>query len=162
MKRCRGNAVLNSPVNGSPEHIFSIVIHAEDKAAIDHDAKGMQPIGNRLIVPAEVLTFVAPSQILRRERLKADEQAAQSRFCSALDQVAAQNRVNGCRALKQTAHPLHAGEQRFRKSPIAQQMIIEKVKMPSRQPLYLRQRILNSLGVETPASLKEGILVAKV
>jgi hypothetical protein len=162
MKRCRGYAVFNGPVNCAPEHVFPIAIHSEDKAAIDHDAKGMKPIGNCLIVAAEVLPLVALSQILRCERLKADEEAAQSRFGCTLDQVAAQNGINRCGALKQTPHPLHTGEQSFRKPSIAQQMIIEKVEMAPRQPLYLCQRILNSLGIETPSTLKEGILIAKV
>jgi len=85
VKRRRGDAVFNRPINCASEHVFPIVIHAEDKAAIDHDAKGMQPIRNRLVVAAEVLPFVTSSQVLRRERLKPDEEAAQSRFSGTLD-----------------------------------------------------------------------------
>src|SRR5260370_24706163 len=41
-------------------------------------------------------------------------------------------------------------------------MIVEEVEMTSGQPLDLGQRILHPLRVESPASLKEGILVAEV
>jgi len=39
MERRRSNAVLNGPVNGSSEDIFSIVVHTKDKASVDHDAE---------------------------------------------------------------------------------------------------------------------------
>src|SRR5271165_6060938 len=41
-------------------------------------------------------------------------------------------------------------------------MIVQKIEMPTGQPLYLGERILHSLGVEAPASLKEGVLIAEV
>ena len=60
--KCRGrNAVIDGPVHRAPEHIFSVIIHAEDKAAVDHDAERMQPVGNRLVVAAQVLPLVASS-----------------------------------------------------------------------------------------------------
>src|SRR6266700_6493108 len=59
MKRCGGNAVLNSPIYRAPEHVFTIIIHAKDKAPVDHDAKRVQAVGNSLVVAAQVLPFVA-------------------------------------------------------------------------------------------------------
>src|SRR5277367_6553467 len=34
-----GDALLDGPVDGAPEDVFAVVIHAEDKAAVDHDAE---------------------------------------------------------------------------------------------------------------------------
>ena len=52
----------------------------------------------------------------------------------ALDQVVAQDRVDGGCALEQPIHAAHAVEQRAPESSIAQQMIVEKIEMAARQP----------------------------
>jgi len=52
MEGCGGDAVLNGPVYRAPEHVFPVVIHAEDKAAIDHDAQRVQTVCNSLVVAA--------------------------------------------------------------------------------------------------------------
>ena len=98
------------------EHVLVVLVHAEDEAAVDHDAEAVQPVGDGGVVAAEVLALVAAREIAGRERLEADEQAAQPGFGGALDQVAAQDRVDRRRALEQTAHAAHALEQRRARS----------------------------------------------
>src|SRR5215472_2304327 len=39
VKGGRCDAVLDGPIHRAPEHIFSIVIHTEYKAAVDHDSQ---------------------------------------------------------------------------------------------------------------------------
>ena len=162
MKGGRGNPVVNGPVHRSLEHVFAVVVHAEHKAAVDHDAERMKAIGDGLVIPAQVLPLVAAFQVLRRQRFEADENAAQPGLRSALNQVAAQNGIHRGRALKHTPHAFHALKQRFRKTPVAQQMIVEKVEMAPRQALNLLERIVQTLRVKPASALKECILVAEV
>ncbi len=48
------------------------------------------------------------------------------------------------------------------KATIAEQMIVEEVEMPARQPIDLGERVVHSLGVERPAAFEERVLVAEV
>jgi hypothetical protein len=59
MKSCCGNPVINGPIYGAAEHVFTVIIHSKDKAAIDHDAERVQAVCNGLVVAAQVLPFVA-------------------------------------------------------------------------------------------------------
>src|ERR1700749_2995203 len=147
MKCRRCNSMLNGPVHRAPEDIFSIIIHAKHKTPINHDAERVQAIRNSLIVAPEVLPFVASLQVFRCERLETDKDASQTGFSRTLDQIPAKNRVHGCCALKQPPHPLHSVEQTLRKTAVTEQMIVEKVKMTSRQPFDLSQRILHPLCI---------------
>src|SRR5437899_3199396 len=54
-----GDAVVDGPVYGATEHVFAVVIHAKDKAAVDHDAERVEAVGYSFVVAAEVLPFVA-------------------------------------------------------------------------------------------------------
>ena len=72
----------------------------------------MQPIGHRLVVAAQVLALVAADEIPRRQALEPDEEAAKPGLRGALDEIAAQDGVDGRRALKEPVHPAHAVEQR--------------------------------------------------
>ena len=58
--------------------------------------------------------------------------------------------------------PFMPSKERFGKPPVAEQMIVEEVEMASGQPLDLGQRIVDPLGVEAAAALKEGVFVAEV
>src|SRR5207302_1558525 len=106
--------------------------------------------------------FVAGGEVGGIERLEADEETAQSGFRRPLDDVAAQDGIDGRGALEEPSHPAHAVEQRRRESAVAEQVIVEKVEMPSRQPVDLRQRVVDALGVERASMLEERVLVAEV
>src|SRR6266567_6639678 len=76
VKGCCGDPVINSPIYRALEYVFTVIIHAKHKAAIDHDAERVQAVCNGLVVAAQVLPFVASLELLRCERLKPDEDAA--------------------------------------------------------------------------------------
>jgi hypothetical protein len=154
--------VLDGPIHRPPEYIRVVVIHAEDEAAVDHDAKVVQALRDDGIVAAEVLALVAAGQVGRRQRLEPDEDATESRLRRPLDEVAAKNRVDGRGALEETVHPAHAAKQRGGKLRVSQQVVVEKVEVASRQPIDLRQRVVHPLGIERPASVEERVLVAEV
>src|SRR5882724_3958925 len=162
MKGCCGDPAINGPIYRAPEHVFTVIIHAKDKAAIDHDAERVQAVCHLLVVTAQILSLVASLEVLRCKRLKPHEDAAQSRLRGTLDQVAAQNGIHGCCALKQPLHALHAIKQRFPKTPITEQMIVKEIEMTSGQPLDLSQRIIHSLCVESSATLKECVFIAEI
>ena len=46
--------------------------------------------------------------------------------------------------------------------PIAEEMIVEKVEMPSGQPRDLRQRVVHALRVERSAAFEERVLVTEI
>ena len=96
------------------------------------------------------------------ERLEADEQAAQASLGRPLDDVAAENRVHGGRALEESSHAAHPVEERGGKATVAKQMVVEEVEMPARQPIDLGERVVDALGVERPAAFEERVLVAEV
>jgi hypothetical protein len=107
--KCRGrDAVVDGPIHRPPEHVHVVVIHAEDEAAIDHDAEVMKSLRHGSVVAAEVLAFVAAGEVGRRQRLESHEDAAESGFRGSFDEVAAENRIHGRSALEEAIHPTHA------------------------------------------------------
>jgi hypothetical protein len=72
-----------------------------------------------------ILPLVASAQVFRCKRLKADEDAAQSSFCGALDEVSTRNGIFCCCTLEETPHAFHAFKERFRNASITEQMIVE-------------------------------------
>ena len=101
-------------------------------------------------------------QVRRVERLESDEQAAQPRIDGLLEQIGREHGVDGAGGLPQAAHAAHAVEERRGEAAIAEQVIVEKVEMPARQPLDLRERGVDGLRVERPAAFEERLLVAEV
>ena len=93
----------------------------------------MEAAGHRRVVAAEVLEFVTAGEVPRRQGLEPHEEAPQAGLRGPHDQVAAQNRIDGRRALKQTVHPAHTLEQRGGKARIAEQMVVEEIEMTSGQ-----------------------------
>src|SRR2546421_6723658 len=122
----------------------------------------MQPLSHRLVVPAEILTFVALRKVRRRERLEPDEEAPQPGLSRLFDQVAGQNGIDSRCALKQPVHAAHAVEERAREAAIAQEMIVEKVEVPAGEPLDLGEGLVNSLRIEGSTALEKRILVTEV
>jgi hypothetical protein len=66
----------------------------------------------------------------------------------------------GC--LPQAPHAAHPFEERRGETPIAEQMIVQKVEMPPRQTVDLRKRRVHRLCVERAAAFEEGFLVTEV
>jgi hypothetical protein len=131
VKRRGGNALVNCPINSTPKYILTVVIHAKNKAAVDHDAKGVQAASNCLVVAAEVLPLVTTPQVFWRKRFEAYKDAAQTSFRGTLYEVTSQNGVHcGC-ALEHTSHALHAFKKRFGKVSVPEQVIVEEIEMAS-------------------------------
>ena len=59
MKGCCGDPLVDGPIYRALEHVFAVIIHTKDKAAVDHDAERVQAICNCLVVATQVLPFVA-------------------------------------------------------------------------------------------------------
>ena len=101
-------------------------------------------------------------EVAGRQRLEADEDAAQARGGRMFDQIAVQDRIDGRGALEEAAHAAHAVEQRRGEAAVAEQVIVEEVEMAARQPLDLGERVVDPLGVERAAAVEERVLVAEV
>ena len=84
------------------------------------------------------------------------------RLRSALDEISAQDGVDGRRPLEESLHPAHAVEQRTREADIAEQMIVQEVEMASGQARDLGERVVHALRVEPSTAGEEGVLVAEV
>ena len=50
VERCRGDTMLNAPVHCPAEHVPVIVVKTENKAAVNHNAKTLQPFHRRRII----------------------------------------------------------------------------------------------------------------
>ncbi len=122
----------------------------------------VQAVGDGGVVAPQVLALVAARQVGGREGLEADEEAAEPGRGGFLDQVAAQDRIDGGRALEQPAHPAHAVEERRGESHVAEQVVVEKVQVPARQSIDFGEGVVHPLGIEGSAALEERVLVAEV
>src|SRR5690606_22592454 len=109
-----------------------------------------------------VLDLVLFAQALGVERLEADKEAAQPGGYGFFQQPRLEDRLHRARGLPETAHPLHAVEERGGKASIAKEMVVEKVEVAAWQPFDLGQRCIDCLGVKALAPLKERLLIAKV
>src|SRR5262249_19026990 len=98
------------PLDGALEHALVVVIHPEDETAVDHDPEIVEAPGHRRIIASEILALAAAAEVVGRERLEPDEEAAQPGIGRALDQVAAEDRIHGRGALKETVHAGHPVE----------------------------------------------------
>ena len=112
-------------------------IHPEHEAAVDHHAEIVQPADRRAVVASQVLILALLGEVVDVQRFEADEQAAQPGVHRSLEKPRQQNRIDRAGRLPETAHAAHAVEQCRGKAPVAEQMIVEKVEMPARQPLDL-------------------------
>jgi hypothetical protein len=68
------------------------------------------------------------------ECLEAHEQAAQPAGHGLLEQPGAQHRLNGARGLPEPPNAAHAVEQSLRETRVAEEVVVEKVEVPARQP----------------------------
>jgi hypothetical protein len=122
----------------------------------------VEAVGDGLVVATQVLPFVASFEVAGGEGFEADEDAAEARFGGSLDEVAAGDGVDGCCALKDSAHAFHAFEEGFGEAPVAEEMIVEEVEMTTGQAVDFGEGIVDALGVEALSALKEGVFVTEV
>ena len=122
----------------------------------------MQPAHDRGVVAPDVLPLPLSRKVLRVHRLEADEQAAQSGRRGPLQQVGGEHRVDGTGGLPDPSHAAHPVEERGREAPVAEQVVVEEVQVPSGQPVDLRQRGVDRLRVERLPAVEERVLVAEV
>ena len=162
VKRRGRDAVLHRPIHRPLEHVRAVVIHPEDEAAVDHDAEVVQPLRDRGIVAAEILTLVAAGQVRRGQRLEPDKDASESGLRGPLDEVAAKDRIHGRGTLEESAHAAHAVKKGGREFRVAEKVVVKKVEVTARQPIDLRERVVYALGVERSATVEERVLVAEV
>jgi len=162
VKRRGRDAVLDRPIHRPLEHVRAVVIHPEDEAAVDHDAKVVQPLRDGGVVAAEILALVAAGQVRRGQRLEPDKDAAESGLRGPLDEVAAKDRIHGRGTLEETPHATQAVKERGCELGVAEKVVIEKVEVAARQPIDLRERVVHALCVERSAAVEECVLVAEV
>jgi hypothetical protein len=84
------DAAGDRPVDRPGERRGVVAVHAEDEAAVHHDALRVQPADGGAVVPVQVLQFAVGAQVLGAERLEADEEAAQPGRGGFLEQPRAQ------------------------------------------------------------------------
>src|SRR4051794_6588539 len=68
--------LLDGPGDGAVKDAVVVVVHAKDKAAVDHHSEVMEPAHRLVIVAVEVLMLALLKQALRVECFKADKEAA--------------------------------------------------------------------------------------
>src|SRR5262245_43014283 len=73
-----------------------------------------------------------------------------------------QNGIDGAGRLPQPTHPSHAIEKCRSKMCIAEEVVIQEIKMPSRKTVDLAKRRIHSLGIKRPAAFEKRFLIAKV
>src|SRR5437016_4585739 len=89
----------------SPAEYSVVIIHPEDKAAIDHYAHIVQPLHSIVVVIPEVLYFPLAAQIAHACSLKSHEEATQAASDRLLEQVRLQHRIDGSRSLHSLPMP---------------------------------------------------------
>ena len=156
VKRRRRDAVLDRPVHRPPEHVLIVVVHAEDEAAVDHDAEAVQPVGDGRVVAAQILALVAAARGCR-----ASGSRSRRRGCAARPRPPARSdRRAGSESTvaapwNRPAHAAHAVEQRLAEAAIAEEMIVEEIQMAARQPRSISaERVVHALGVERSAAAR--------
>ena len=163
VERRRLDPLLDSPFDCAFEDVGDVMVHPEDEAAVHHHAELVQSPDRGRVVSAYVLVLALLLQVVAVDRLKADKQAAQPRSHSFLEHPRLfEDRLDRTGRLPHAVHATHAVEQRLRKRRAAEEVVVEKVQMPSRKPVDLGQGRVDGLRVELLASFEESDLVAEV
>ena len=151
------------PVHRPRKHRLVVVVHAEDEAAVDHDAEVVQAIGDGGVVAAEVLALVAAARGWRASSVSKPTKRLRSPASAALS-TRSPRRIESTVAAPWNSRPMPRmpSKSAAAKRAIAEQVIVEEVQMPARQPIDLGERVVHALGVEGSAALEERVLVAEV
>src|SRR5437660_1437037 len=67
MKGRRFYALLDRPLDRTIKDAFIIVVHAEDEATVDHDAKIVQTLDSHVIISIEILILMLLLQVRRAQ-----------------------------------------------------------------------------------------------
>jgi hypothetical protein len=158
----RLDVLCGRPLDRAVEDVRRVLVETEDEAAVDHHAERVRATHDSRVVAREVLRLAVLEQVRLVERLEAHEHAAHPRLGSALDQVAAQDGIDGACALEDTTNAPHAGEELAGEAPVAQEMVVQEVDVAPGQPFDLGERGVDFLRIERLAATVEGVLVAEV
>jgi len=159
---CCLDPLSQSPVDGSFKDARVILVKAEDEAPVDHDAEIVQFADGFSVVVSQIVPFPLRSQGFGRERLKPDEETAESARNGVLQRVASQHGPHRPRGLPEPVHAFHADEEGIGELRTAEQMVVKEVEVPAGKLRDLGKRPVDSSGVERPASAKEALLVAEI
>src|SRR5205807_6025548 len=77
------------------------------------------------------------------------------------NQVIAQDRIDRRGTLKHSIHSTHPAKQLAREARLSEEMIVEKIQMPSRQPRDFCQRVIDKLRIESASALEERVFVTE-
>src|SRR6185503_32052 len=92
------------PFHSAAENRLIIIIHAKDKAAIDHDSEVVQsPHGGVVVVP-DILHFSLSVQITQAGCFKSHKQTAQATVNSLLQQLWLEDGIHCACGLPEPAH----------------------------------------------------------
>src|SRR6185437_4044920 len=111
MKGTGCQRISDRPVYRPMKYIAVVGVETENKAAVYHDAQRMKTTDRLFVITSDILSLVALHEIALAQRFKADEYTAQARLSSPLDQIAAQDGIDGRRALEDPVHPFHSVKQ---------------------------------------------------
>jgi len=118
--KCGGfYALRDCPLHSTSEYSFIIIVHPEDKAAIDHHARIVQPPHRIILVIADILDLPLAAQIAKADGLKSDEEATQAASDCLLQQLRLQDGIDRTGGLPQPAHAAHSVEQSQCKAGVA-------------------------------------------
>jgi len=109
----------------------------------------------------ELLAFPLRPQVALVEALEPDEEAAEPAPGGAPQQPGLEDRTDRSRRLPQAAHPLEPVEEGDGVGRIAEEVVVEKIEVPSRQQGDLRERPVDRPGIEGRPASEEGGLVAE-
>ena len=118
---------MDRPRDRAVEDVRAVTVHSEHEARVDHHPALVQPPHHRAVVPADVLAFALPGQILRVDGLEADEEAAQPGVHGPLQQAGRQHRVDRAGRLPDPAGAAQAGEEGLGEAPVAEQVVVQEV-----------------------------------
>ena len=137
---------------------------APDEFAVARNAPLVIPPDFTLAPPAAGTAGLSPTdaQAQAIEALFGGPAPRSQAEVSLLEQAGREYRIDGTGRLPELSHPAHPVEERHREAPVAEQMVVEKIEVPARQPIDLVESRVDGLRVERAPALEERLLVAEV
>ena len=100
------NSLLNCPFHGPVEDGFVVIVHAEDKTAIDHHPQIVKPSNCLVVIAVQVLILMLLHQVGRVESFESYKQTSQSTRDRFFKQSRFQNRLNSPAACQRRPMPV--------------------------------------------------------
>ncbi len=154
--------LVDGPTYRPIEHGSVVLVHAEDEAPVHHHPQAVQPPHRLAVIAVEVLDLALGAQARRVQGLEADEEAAQAGGHRLFEEGRLQDGRHRPRGLPDAAEPAHPLEERCREAHVAEQVVVQEVKVAAEQARDLREGRVHPLRVEALPSREEGLLVAEV